>query len=167
MDTLIRAERGRWMQMVVADRDASDAALEGGRETCLGIYIPTGLCAYRRESDANDPLSESYVEVYRDFGEDAELHSEEEGGWVNEGEGEDRSGLDPAFGVYRDRLTVRRKKGVGWALHALTGWMGRCETTRYLRPYLPNYSPSYLVSPPFRRCVYMYICLPVCLSNTS
>ena len=45
MDTLIRAERGRWMQMVVADRDASDgytridAALEGGRETCLGIYI--------------------------------------------------------------------------------------------------------------------------------
>lgn len=44
MDTLIRAERGRWMQMVVADRDASDgytridAALEGGRETCLGIY---------------------------------------------------------------------------------------------------------------------------------
>ena len=32
------------MQMVVADRDASDgytridAALEGGRETCLGIY---------------------------------------------------------------------------------------------------------------------------------
>lgn len=65
------------------------------------------------------------------------LHGEEEGGWVNEGEGEDRSGLDPAFGVYRDRLTVRRKKGVGWALHALTGWMGRCETT-----YDPTYQTT-------------------------